>query len=816
VAWAHDAGVDWPAFQDLVARIRIEPVLTAHPTEAKRRSVLEKLKRISTLLVQLDDAALLPSEREAMTGEIERHVTALWQTDEVRAAALTPLDEVENILFFFDQTIWDLAPLLAEDMRRAVRRWYGRRPFETPPLVRFGSWVGGDRDGNPNVTAEVTRRAVRAHVELALGRYADSVRALRRDLSSSIRLVGVSDELRASIASERELLPLDPETARRYAVEPYRLKLWFVERRLENTRAAALEGHRPDARGYARASDFAADLRMIRDSLRANKGAALADEGRLWKLMLQLDTFGFRLAELDVRQHSEEHERALGEIFAELRMLRRPYAELPEPEKVELLTRLILEPRPLVSPVVPLPGAAQRTVDVFRAIRDSQEAFGADVIRCYVISFTHSVSDVLEVLLLAKEAGLFRWRARGADLVAESDLDIAPLFETVDDLRAADGLLGALASNAVYARQLEARGRFQEVMLGYSDSNKDGGYLSAHWELYKAQDRIAAALRGAGLAWRFFHGRGGSIGRGGGRSGQAILAQPAGTVAGRFRFTEQGEVISFRYSLLPLAHRHLEQIVHAVLLTSSPRTERRRHRAVRREWLDEMQEIAEASRRAYRALIYDDPDFWSFYVQATPVRYISRLPIASRPAARRGLEQLEDLRAIPWVFSWTQTRMMLPTWYGVGSALAERIADPAALRRYRRMYADWSFFRTLVDNCMMGVAKADLAAARQYVRLVEPASLGRRVFAAITSEFERTRRALLAVSGCREILDRSPAIQRSIRLRNPYTDPLNFIQAELLGRARAAEKRSEEELERLHAAILLSINGVAAAMQETG
>ena len=532
--------------------------------------------------------------------------------------------------------------------------------------------------------------------------------------------------------------------------------------------------------------------------------------------MLQAQTFGFRLAELDVRQHSEEHERALTDIFAALRMLPKPYSELDESDKIQLLTTILLEPRPLISPAVALPPIAHRTVDVFRAIRESQAASGADVVRCYVISFTHAVSDVLEVLLLAKEAGLFRWRAGGEGLASESDIDIAPLFETVDDLRGAGRLLDTLFANPAYRHQLEARGRFQEVMLGYSDSNKDGGYLSANWELYKGQDTIVQTCRNHNVAWRFFHGRGGSIGRGGGRAGHAILAQPNGSVAGRFRFTEQGEVISFRYSLLPLAHRHVEQILHAVLLTNAPETEKKWHRPVRRDWLEEMEDVAEISRQAYRELIYDDPEFWSFYVQATPVGYISRLPIASRPAHRKGLEHLEDLRAIPWVFSWTQTRMMLPTWYGVGAALHDRIRKPAGARRYREMYRSWPFFRTVVDNCAMGVAKTDMNAARQYVRLVEPAALGRRIFRTITREFERTRGVLLKISRQRQILDNAPAIQRSIQVRNPYTDPLNFIQAELLRRARSLEGKGGPELERLNSAILLSINGIAAAMQETG
>jgi phosphoenolpyruvate carboxylase len=363
---------------------------------------------------------------------------------------------------------------------------------------------------------------------------------------------------------------------------------------------------------------------------------------------------------------------------------------------------------------------------------------------------------------------------------------------------------------------MAARGRHQEIMLGYSDSNKDGGYLSANWELYKAQYQIAQTCRSHGITWRFFHGRGGSIGRGGGRTGLAIQAQPMGSVDGRFRFTEQGEVISFRYSLVPLAHRHLEQIIHAVLLTSVPATQKKWHPQIPGEWIEEMERAAELSRRAYRSLVYEEPGFWDFYTQATPVRYISRLPIASRPAQRKGLQQLEDLRAIPWVFSWTQTRFMIPSWYGMGSALSPALRDRGLMARYKQMYERWPFFRNLLDNCAMGIAKADLHVAEEYAALVEPASLRKRIFGRISNELALSRRALLAISGQRRILDNAPVIQKSIRLRNPYTDALNYIQAELLRRTKEAAEGDDEGRERLNSAILLSINGIAAAMQETG
>ncbi len=735
VYWAKSSGISATVLRSLVRSLSIEPVFTAHPTEAKRRTVLMKLKRISALLFELRRDGVLPRERERMISEMRRHLTSLWQTDEVRATTLTPMDEVENGLFFFGETVWPLVSWLRDDLRRAIRRYYPGAPFEVPVFLKFGSWIGGDRDGNPNVTPEITRRAVRAHRALALRLHIRSLRNLRHELSQSVRLVRISDALKRSIESDRAEITPDRETARRYHVEPYRLKLWMMERRLRNTLVA---GSRPGAAGYRGAREFVADLRLIHESLRENRAAEVAGDGTLDDTILQAETFGFHLAELDVRQHRDEHGRALAGIFAALRMLDKPYARMDETARVELLTALLRSPRPLISPAVPLPPEAQRVVDLFRAIRESHQRFGTDVIRCYVVSFTRNVSELLEVLLLAKETGIFRWRARRDALVPESDLDVVPLLETVEDLRAAGGFLRGLFANPVYALQLKARGNSQEIMLGYSDSNKDGGYLSANWELYKAQERIAAACREHGVTWRFFHGRGGSIGRGGGRTGQAILSQPVGSVAGRFRFTEQGEVISFRYSLPALAHRHLEQIVHAVMLTSAPRAKKSWHRPVPPEWVLELERIAELSRAAYRKLVYEDPGFWDFYTQATPVRYISRLPIASRPAQRKGLQELEDLRAIPWVFSWTQTRFMIPSWYGMGSALGSALECAQRLQMYRAMYEGWSFFRTLIDSCTMGVAKADMHVAGRYAALVRPAALRNRIFGRISREFAVT------------------------------------------------------------------------------
>ena len=667
-----EKGLTEEQMQDLLNKLSIEPVFTAHPTEVKRPEIVARLNAISTLISNKEDD---------LRAKIKTEITEIWNTPEIRSTQPTVKDEAENILYFLRETVFDLLPGLHKDLRDALACYYPGHDFNIPNFIQVGSWVGGDRDGNPNVTPKVTREV------------------------AEMNSVCVP-----------------------------------------------------------------------------------------------------KLVELDIRQHSEEHEKAVAEILSTLQFfkLSKPYNELNEKEKVKLLTMLLTSFPYLTFYNTNFLDTTQTIQRTFNAIREAHQAVGKEAIRCYITSFTHEVSDMLEVLLLARESS-----------VNLNDIDFVPLFETVEDLRNAPTLLEDLFNNPAYIEHLKRRGNFQEIMLGYSDSNKDSGYLSANVELHNAQKNIIEVCKKHNIKWRFFHGRGGSIGRGGAQAGKAIQASPSGSVDGKIRFTEQGEVTTFRYSLPALAHRHLESIIHAVLLASTERdTILNDQNSNEKGYLELLGKLADISRNKYRGLVYDDSEFLKFYTQATPVRFISQLKDASRPANRKGLQNIEDLRAIPWVFSWTQTRTMLPGWYGVGTALNEAAENDRGLECLKRMYNECPFFKVVLNNCQLALAKADMNTGSQYISLVEPPELGTRIFKDMQEEYELTRKMILDITDQSEILDNAPVLQKSIRLRNPYTDPLNYIQAELLQRLKQTSEGKEQE--EITGAILLTIKGIAAAMQETG
>ncbi len=821
------AGASAEDVQRLLFNVEVEPTLTAHPTEARRRAVLDKLQRIAVALVE----RIMPEEiprldcpldtAERADSELHRALTALWQTAELRASRVTVDDEVRNALYFVRNTIFDVVPWLHEDVETALRRSYPGDTFEIPPLLRYRSWVGGDRDGNPNVTPEVTWRTLLYHKELALNLYIERVESLRRELTQSLRIVQASDELMQSLEHDRQSGLVPPDRLLRYALEPYSLKLEFIENRLEATlvhveslKDVLVEGHAlsPQYPAYSSAQEFLEELMLLQRSLRASKGALLADSGLLPRLILQVRTFDFHLASLDVRNHSDEHETVLDEVMKQAGVLNgRRYSELSEVEKVRLLTRELGHSRPLAPRDWTGSSEARSVLQVFEVARFARRYVSPGAITAYVVSMTHGVSDILEVLLLAKEAGLYR---RVGDSV-ECDLDVVPLFETIEDLRNCDGLLRKLFHNQAYRAHLDARKSFQEVMLGYSDSSKDGGYLAANWMLHDAQARIAKACRGAGVGLRLFHGRGGTVGRGGGRANRAILSQPDDSFDGRIRFTEQGEVISFRYSLAPIAHRHLEQIVGSVLIAASRNLPRRREK---RSWHAAMRRLSDESRAAYRKLVYDDPDFWRFYIQATPVSHISHLPIASRPAMRPGGPEigLEGLRAIPWVFAWVQNRYVVPGWYGMGSALQAFTAESEENHiLLKEMYEEWSFFRTVIDNAQLELVRAHLPTAADYAARVKPAKIGKRIHGLIVREYETTEEWILKITGQGELMEKS-AVRKTVELRNPATEPLNKLQVALMDHWDRMETKGGEPDPAWHDALLLSIAGIAAAMQSTG
>ena len=823
-------GVSAEDMQTLIDRLEVCPTLTAHPTEARRRTVLDKLQSIAALLVEHSlrpgTPRLDPAFDSHEAGELEalRVLTALWQTDELRSSPITVTDEITNTLYFFERSIFDLVSWLHEDLRAALARAYPARPFRIGAFVRYGSWVGGDRDGNPNVTADVTWQTLLRHKARMLEHYIERVEALRGELSQSSRLVGVDADLLRSLEENRAAIALTAEQLRRYRLEPYALKLVYMQERLratlEHLRALgdfrAYRTSAVPACAYAGAAQFVDDVKIIQRSLSHHRGELLSAEGPLPRLLTQAETFGFHLATLDIRQHSDEHEQAIDEMIAAAGvLLGGEYRALAEHDKLRLLRRELANPRPLLPPDAAIGEQARNVLDVFAVVRLAQTSLAVAAVTTYVISMTHGVSDILEVLLLAKEAGLVRWKREEGEMRLESDLDVVPLFETIADLEGCDELMRSVFADPTYRAQLQARGRFQEIMLGYSDSSKDGGFLAANWATYDTQSRLAKVCSEAGVEVRFFHGRGGTVGRGGGRANRAILAQPRGSFSGRIRFTEQGEVISFRYSVPPLAHRHMEQIVNAALLASSRTTAQSE---VRADWREAMQSMAQAALQSYRALVHEDPGFWSFYTQATPIKYISRLPIASRPASRgRQLGGLDALRAIPWVFAWVQSRYVVPGWYGLGSALRALGENaPDRLSLLKRMYRDWLFFRMVVNNAQLELLRAHLPTAAWYAKRVQPPELGTRMHENLANEHGLAREWILRITGHEDLLEHAPVVRRTVELRNPAMRPLSMLQVAILEVLDREEEAGDKPDTAWQEAMLLSIIGIAAAMQSTG
>ena len=805
--------------QQLLERVEITPTLTAHPTEAKRKAVLDKLQSIALLLAEHAGSPSLTGPLDSSNlalDEIRRTVTELWQTDEMRAISLTVSEEVRNAMYFFERTIMEVVPWLHDDLAKALKRAYPDFEFKIPTILHYRSWVGGDRDGNPNVTPEVTWQTLIEHRLLALEIYLNRVEVLRREFTQSIKLVPVSVELQESVENDQSNLQFKAGQLQRYSQEPYVIKLLGVEYRLHQTIAAAhaLSAGQSIAEihhVYASPETLLRDLRMIQDSLREHRAVNVAEEGRLPHLIRQIEAFGFHLATLDVRQHSDEHSKALSEILAAAGVLPKnsPYESLSEDEKIELLTKELLNPRPLLPVDFTGSETCRRVLQVFQVIRKAHRELSKDTVASYIISMTHGISDLLEVLVFCKETGLLRITV---DQV-ESDIDIVPLFETIEDLHGCSALMGQIFSNASYRAHLEARGSIQEVMLGYSDSSKDGGYLAANWALQSTLADLAAVSKESGIPMRLFHGRGGTVGRGGGRANKAILSQPAGSFSGRIRFTEQGEVVSFRYSLPPIAHRHLEQIVSAVLLAASGvgsiDAEAR--------YGDAMRELESTSRDAYRALVYEDPGFWNFYTQATPIEHISLLPIASRPVYRPGktLAGIEGLRAIPWNFAWVQSRTTLVGWYGMGTALETFVAsDPSRLAVLQTMYREWPFFQTVVDNAQLELVRSHIPTARLYAARVQPRELGERMENTIEEEHRRTVEMILKITGCQELLENAKVVRNTVEFRNPAVMPLSLLQVALMDRWTTLSV--EEQAGAWREAMLQSIAGIAAAMQSTG
>ncbi|MCF8564067.1 phosphoenolpyruvate carboxylase [Alicyclobacillus tolerans] len=791
----REIGITAQEMQSLLQELGVELVLTAHPTEAMRRTVLDKHHTIAFALEKFDDPLLSAQEVRSIEKKIQAEIVSLWQTRPVRKERITVLDEVRNGLYFLDETLFDVLPEIHLEMEEQLQAVYPEWKWEVPGFVRFGSWMGGDRDGNPSVTAELTFQTLILHFDLALTKYEQRVEGLW-DLSQSLQMAGASQELLDSL--ELDDVP----------DEPYREKVKQITQRLQETKNW-FHGEKVPGTYYAGPDEFLKDIRLIEQSLLEHKGKDIVDM-RVKPLIRQIELFGFHMATLDIRQHSEVHENAVCELF-ELAGLG-DYKGLSEAAKVSALTGVLKESRPLVSPYQKLENQTQETLDVFRTVLRGQDQFGTQCIQNYLISMAEDVSDLLEVLLLCKEAGLF---FRSIDGQVTSRLNVVPLFETIDDLRRAPQVIDNLFANPVFREHLKARGNLQEIMLGYSDSNKDGGYVTANWELYKGQKAMYRVASQYGVRLKFFHGRGGALGRGGGRVERSVLAQPPEALHGKVKITEQGEVISQRYGHPGIAARSLESAVSAVLL-GSLNVQTQHMRDTEQKWSALMEKLSQVSLQTYQQLVYGDSDFLTYFQQAAPIAEIAELNIGSRPAKRKSSARIQDLRAIPWVFSWTQNRHLLPAWFGFGTAMEQVLSEqPEALSEFRRMFLHWPFFQVLLENLQMALAKADMRIAAEYAGLVQDRKVADRIIDRVRREYELTQQLVLKVTGNEQVLQHSPVIQDSIRLRNPYVDPLSYLQVLLLEQLRSHPDDPEQHDEDLQD-VLLTINGIASGLRNTG
>ncbi len=777
-------GIPLDQLVSTLGALDIQPTLTAHPTESRRRSVMQKQARIADLLCIKNARGSTPTEQDRAQSAVRQTLSLLLATDEVRSRRLDVIDEVRNGVHYLAGAIWDAVPALYRDLADALEAYYGQSP-DLPVLLRYRTWIGGDRDGNPNVTAALTQRALDEMRSAAVTRHTQAMEQLRQELSISDHRVPIAPELLESIARDQQEQPLDAQLVRHLDHEPLRVKIRHMLMRLSCPTYTATR--------------FVDDLLLLQRALHHAGLHEVASRGQLSDAIVRAKTFGLHLAALDIRQHSRVHEAAVGEAFRAAGV-EEQYAGLNEPARLALLRRELQSSRPLLARGCALAPETRELLDSLEVIAQAARR-EPDSIGSYIISMTHDVSDLLEVLILLREVGL--WTID--DGCVQCPIDVAPLFETVDDLGRAAELMRSLFGEPAYAGQLAARGQFQEIMLGYSDSNKDGGYWVANWRLHRAQDALAQTCRDAGVSFRFFHGRGGTVARGGGRAHRAILASPVASRNGRIRFTEQGEVISFRYAMPAIAHRHLEQMTNAMILATAPGDARDES-----DELDElMEQLAVTSRIAYRQLI-DDPAFWPWFVDRSPVLHIGELPIASRPVSRSGGDvRFESLRAIPWVFAWTQMRYNTPGWFGIGSAFQQCVMnDPLRLEQCRAAYAAGGCFRAFIDNAQQEMARARLPVARWYV-----GDDGAHFHQRLADEFAKAQRAILAITGQNALLDNNPVIQQSIAERNADTDAINALQVELLRRWRTASADDRPALRRL---ILLSVNALAAAMQSTG
>ena len=780
------SGIGLEELQDLINSLRIEPVFTAHPTEPTRRTILRKEQQIVRRLVEMLNPTMTAQERHVALANIRLLISTGWQTDEHPAEKMTVADELEHVLFFMTDVLYRATPAYYEDVEHALVRIYGEeaKQLDIPVLVHFASWVGGDMDGNPNVNAKTIRATLARQRSLILDLYFKECATLSAKLSQSTERIGFGEKLLARIDEYHGIFQNAYHAVpARHRNMPYRVFLRLIQQRLQST-------FDDDVFPYEKASQFRADIELIAESLEQNKGEH-AGLFSVRRLLRRIDTFGFHLITLDVRQDAEVHRQVVGECLGE-----DDWEEWPADKRAR---RIAIAIRNRESPPDSLGTKARKTIAVFQAIAFCRRKYGSEAVGPFIISMTQGADDILSVLLLALWGELHNKRH-------EVPLDITPLLETVDDLDAGPEILRSLLSMELYREHLERRKNRQMVMIGYSDSNKDGGLASARWALQNAQVTLVEAVESQGVELTLFHGRGGTISRGGSKTHVAVLGAPPGTVNGRLRVTEQGEIINEKYGLRGIALRTLEQVTGSVALATAMPHHRGNDQP---EWHEMMDVISAESRRAYRELVYETPDFYKYFRLATPIDLIEKMRIGSRPSSRRSQSGIQDLRAIPWVFSWTQSRCMLPGWYGLGSGF-RKAAEQFEDSEFREMFAEWYFMRALTADAEMVLAKADLGISKLYSRLA--GDLHETFFPIIEHEYELTRELILDYTGREHLLEGDGTLQRAIMLRNPYVDPMSLMQVDLLARWRASNYEDAELLD----ALLASVNGIAQGLQNTG
>ena len=799
------ARLDQDLINNVVSRLELRPVFTAHPTEAARRSILTKTERIAELLTRRSDPRVSDSERSQIERRLAEMIDLMWQTNELRHARPTPLDEARSVIFYFEEILRGVSADLFDELDFQLSRLGVTVPMQARPLY-FGTWVGGDRDGNPNVTPEITETVLEIQHEHALRVFIQAIEDLSRDLSVSDAIIKASPGLHDSLAADAEVLPaVHARFSKLSAGEPYRQKCAFIHQRLINTRQriAENEEHKPDL-DYLSAKQFLAELVLMQDSLAANHGELIA-QGKLRRLIRRVAASGFNLAVMDVREHSAKHHGVLEEMYSRIKV-KVAYKDMDRPQRQAKLAEELDSARPLSQLTTKLTDENHRTMQTFHTIRAALDRFGDDIIESYIISETCGADDVLAAAVLAREAGL-------VDLSADiARIGFVPLFETTEEVRDAGDILDRLLSEPAYRKLVSLRGDLQEVMLGYSDSSKHGGIATSQWLLYRASRQLRDVARQHGIALRLFHGRGGTVGRGGGPTGEAILAQPWGTVDARIKITEQGEVIADKYGLDTLARANLELALGATLEASLLHRKSRQPDDVLAGWYQVMDTLSTAAFKFYRAFI-DAPHMRAYFKASTPIDELGSLNIGSRPAHRPGTDKesgLSGLRAIPWVFGWMQSRQVLPGWFGVGTGL-KAARDAGHGDSINHMYGEWSFFRTFISNVEMTLTKTDIKVAGHYVEQLVPAK-HHDLWQMIKAEFELTLAEVLAITGDDALLDRYPVLQRTLSVRDTYLDPISYLQVALLKRSRAL-KEPDPDLQR---ALLLTVNGLAAGLRNTG